>query len=132
MEELVRDLMTRGVISVDTGKSVQEAARIMVDLEVGSLVVVGPSGPMGYVTPKDVLEFVVASGDLGATPVGDICNRNIFTVDLNLPVQSALAIMADRGVKHLYVTEDGRLAGVFSIYNILDLERRRVGRVARE
>jgi len=132
MQELVRDLMTKGIISVEAGKPVYDAARILVELGVGSLVVVGDEGPLGYVTPRDILEFVVASGDLMRTPVGDICNREFLTVDLDLPVQSALALMAEKGAKHLYVTEKERLAGVFSIYNILDLERRRVGRVARE
>lgn len=131
MDELVRDVMTRGIISVEEAKPVFDAAKVMVDMGVGSLLVVGPEGPVGYVTPKDILAFVIKEGDLKRTPVGEICNPEIVTLETDQPIQSALSIIAEEGVKHVFVKENGKMVGVFSIYNILDLDRPWVTRVVK-
>lgn len=104
---LVRDVMSTPVIYVYPFHTVREAAAIMVEKNVGSVVVIDEAGRlMGIVTRTDILRHVVAKGlNPDNVKVGDIMTRNPLYVLADTPLEEAARLMGSRGIGHLPVLD---------------------------
>lgn len=121
----IGDLATEEVVTVNRGMSVREAAGLMRDENVGSVVVVEQNGerslPVGIVTDRDVTYEVVAL-DLEPSDikVGDVMSLDLVTVKQDIDLAAALRVMGQQGIRRLpVVDEDGYLTGVFSLDDAL-------------
>lgn len=121
----IGDLATREVVTVGRDVSVKEAAGLMRDENVGSVVVVEPKGehsvPVGIVTDRDVAYEVVALDlDPSDVKVGDVMSLDLVTVRRDIELGAALRVMGQQGIRRLPVVDDqGYLAGVFSLDDAL-------------
>jgi CBS domain-containing protein len=113
----VGDLVTRPVLSCGPETTVCEAARMMRDAGVGSLLV--RADPPGIVTDRDLRDRVLAVGVDPQGPVGGIRTMPLITVAAEAPLMDALALMVDRGVRHLPVVRDGAVVGVVTDTDLL-------------
>jgi CBS domain-containing protein len=130
-------LCTRSVSIAQAGESVAVAARRMAEHGVGTLVVVDEqTHPTGLLTDRDVVLRVVATGrDPAATQIGEVMSQPIVRADEDTPIEEGIAKMASAATRRLVVTAaDGRLVGVLSVDDVLDLlieEAKSVGRLLR-
>jgi CBS domain-containing protein len=115
----VGDLASRGIVSVAPEHSVRDAARTMAGHGVGSALVFAGQRLAGILTERDVLHAVAAAADLDATQAEKIMTRDVVTVGPDWEVYEAAAEMADRRIRHLVVSEGGRVAGVLSVRDLL-------------
>lgn len=121
----IGDLATEEVVTVRRDMSVREAAGLMRDENVGSVVVVEQDGerslPVGIVTDRDVTYEVVALDlDPSDVKVGDVMSLDLVTVKRNIDLAAALRVMGQQGIRRLpVVDEDGYLTGVFSLDDAL-------------
>jgi len=101
--------------------SAQEAAALMLEKEVGCLVVSSSKGPIGMITEKDVLRKVTAIGaNPGKVLVRDIMSLPLITVTADATVGAAAKKMIDSGIKRLVVLgEDGRFQGLITMTDII-------------
>lgn len=108
---------TRTVETVSPETSVHDAAQIMNDQHIGSLVVVGHEGGLvGIVTERDFLRRVIAENrDPGSTRVSEIMTRSILTCTPDTRLDEVRATMRDRRVRHMPIIECDRLVGMISI-----------------
>ncbi len=105
--------------------SVQEAAKKMRDERIGSLLVEKNGDLVGIVTDTDVVRRAVAGGaDLNTLTVQDIMTSPIATIEAMRTVQDAHDMMGDLGVRHLGVTEQGKLVGLISVRDLLVFYKR--------
>jgi len=112
----VEDIMTKDVVTVKTGTTIREAARIMRDHDIGALIVVTNGKPVGIITERDLVRRVVAEDLTLQTKVEEVMSKPVLTVSPELPVTSALDIMMDHGIRRLAVTDSsGNLVGIISI-----------------
>jgi CBS domain-containing protein len=102
---------------VGKGATVGEAARIMADAEVSSVLV--DSDPPGIVTDRDFRRRVLAAGRGPETPVIEVASAPLRTVVADCPVYEAWRILLDAGVHHLPVTKNGGIVGVLSSTDLL-------------
>ncbi|TAJ26413.1 MAG: CBS domain-containing protein, partial [Nitrospirae bacterium] len=87
---------------------------------VGALFVDKGGALVGIVTDTDVVRRAVAGGeDLGKLAVHTIMTSPIVTIESMRTVQDAHDMMGDLGVRHLGVTEQGRLVGLVSVRDLL-------------
>ena len=101
---------------------VVEAARILHEQGVGSVVVVDQqSRPVGILTKHDVLR--VLADDLGATPVSAVMSRDPIALPAHALAYEAALVMVEKRVRHVLVTEDGKLVGVISERDLFSLQR---------
>jgi len=117
-------ICTRGADTVAKTDSIYTAARRMSDRKVGSLVVVNWNGkPIGIVTDRDLTVRAVAEAkDPCETTVEDVMSKGVQIVSEDTSVERALEIMRSGPFRRLPVTDrDGRLIGVLSIDDIIDL-----------
>ncbi len=131
----VRDVMTSSPRTIDPSTSVDEAARLMREQDVGSLPIVEGDRLRGMVTDRDIAIRVVADGmDPRSTKVDEIATRQLVTVDPEQSLDEALRLMASHQVRRLPVCEeDGRLVGILAQADAaMEGDEREVGRTVEE
>jgi len=121
----IGDLATREVVTVSRDLSIQRAARVMRDENVGSLIVVDETGsrrPVGILTDRDVVYEVVALDlDADDVTVGDLMSLDLVTVSSELDLGSALRTMGTQGIRRVPVLDaEGELEGIFSLDDALE------------
>jgi CBS domain-containing protein len=108
------------LIHVRSGDMVVEALRQMRDNRVRAVLVVDDGVLVGIVTLGDCAIKVLLPGlDAKQTPVGQVMTGNPVTVKPNDPVEGCMAIMAERGFRHLPVLDAGKVVGVISIGEVV-------------
>jgi CBS domain-containing protein len=112
----VREAMSSPVRTVVPDDSVAEAARLLTEYGIGS-VVVGES-PVGIATKSDLLAVVARGEDPATTPVGAVMSDPVVTVHPDARLSTAAGRMDDHGIKHLVVV-DGGLEGVLTTTDIV-------------
>lgn len=124
VEMPIRPFVTKHVIGVPAGSTVQEAARRMVEFDVSSLVVVGDDEEViGFLTLSDLKRKVLAEGRRPDVAVDEVMDREPATIDIGTRVREALELMSTRRIKHLLVEERGRVAGILTFRDLIDVER---------
>lgn len=116
MGKTVRDAMTSNPCTIDAGKDVVYAAKMMKDEDVGVAPIVEGDQLVGVLTDRDIAIKVVAEGkDPKTTNVRDIASTNIVTVDPQQALDEALRLMAKHRVRRLpVVEEDGKVVGILA------------------
>ena len=127
----------REVDLAEPGESVEVAARRMNSRNVGTLMVLDKeSRPIGILTDRDLAIRVVAKGlDAGETTVGEVMSKAPDAVREETPIETALSYMRAGAFRRLPVVDnDGKLVGLVSLDDILDLlseEFNEIGRLLR-
>ena len=116
---VIRDIMTRTVVTAATHTPVREVAEIMRERNVGGVVLCGEDGaPVGFITDRDVAVIVVAGGCDPAASALDHASTPVVTGDPGMDLREAATLMARFGIRRLPVLEDGRLAGIVTLDDI--------------
>ncbi len=99
-----------------------DAVKLMVENRVGSLLVLEGTTICGIVTERDYLCEIALQGRTSRdTPVADIMtgHKEIVFVTPEIEIQEAMAIMTEKRIRHLPVLEDGELAGIVSVGDLI-------------
>ncbi len=103
--------------------TVMEAAKIMSDRHIGSLVVSRLEKVVGIFTERDVLNRVVAQHlDPTKTIVKDVMTTPVACCQPTTKLAECRSVMTEKRIRHLPVVEDNRLAGMISSGDTLALE----------
>ena len=113
----VKDIMTRGVITVGAEESAEVAARTLTQYNIGALPVCDSNGRLcGVVTDRDLVIRCMASGRLPAnTKVRDIMTSQVTSAKPDMDVGVAAHLMGRQQIRRLPVTENGKLCGMVSL-----------------
>lgn len=133
----IAELCTREVIIVRRDETALQAAKLMREHKVGTVVVVEDQGlrrvPVGIVTDRDlVVEIIALEVDPGFITVGDIMARDLTSVKGNCGVYEAIRYMRGKGVRRLPVVDDGGgLLGIVTLDDLLALLAEELGALGR-
>jgi len=118
---LIRDVVKdRPVYSIDAQRSVLDAARYMMEHNIGALPVMRDGQLVGMISERDVMNRVVAVGRTpGTTVISEVMTPNPKSVNISETVEDCLFLMREFGFRHLPITEGGKLIGVVSLRDIL-------------
>lgn len=105
------------VHTIEPGRSVLEAARLMNLHRIGSLVVTDGQRIVGIITERDILTRVVArERPPSTTPVLEVMTADVLTCEPSTSLSDLRTLMHQRRIRHIPVLDDaGRLAGMVSI-----------------
>ena len=107
-------------ITVERDTDVQAAARIMSDRRINSLFVTNGNEIIGILTDTDMVRRVVAAGvDTLTTTAEKIMSAPILTIEEDKTLLDVSDLMAKTHVRHLGVTQGGKLVGMLSVRDIL-------------
>jgi CBS domain-containing protein len=120
------EICNRSPVCAQRGTSLTEAARLMRECHVGSVVVVdGPQSgrPVGILTDRDIVIEVVALGlDSRSVTAGEIMTTPLVTADEDEDAFAILRMMRLRGIRRVPVVDkDGFLAGITTLDDLLDV-----------
>jgi CBS domain-containing protein len=107
-------------ITVERDTDVRTAARLMRDRRINSLFVTNGKEIVGILTDTDMVRRVAAAGvDTLTTTAEQIMSAPLVTVEEDKTVLDASDLMAQKHIRHLGVTQDGKLVGMISVRDIL-------------
>lgn len=124
MPQSIRDVMTPSPRAMDARASVQEAAKAMLDNDIGDVIVCDGDTVCGIVTDRDIAIRTVAHGkDPAATKLGEICSEDLTSLSLDDTVDDAVRLMREKAIRRIPVLDDGKPVGVVSIGDLaIDLD----------
>jgi CBS domain-containing protein len=130
----VREMMTGNPESVDADATVQDAARIMDDLNVGSVPVLSGGRVAGIVTDRDITIRVIAENRSPANVhVREIATPDPLTVSPDMDLNAAAELMAKHQVRRLPVVAGGQLVGMLSLGDLsVEGDAREAGRALKD
>ena len=113
-KKTVKDAMSSSPRTIEAETSIQEAAKLLRDENVGSLPIVDGDRLTGIVTDRDIVIKAVADGTIDTT-AGVIASKELVTIDPEQPLAEAARLMAEHQVRRLPVCEeDGKLVGMLA------------------
>jgi CBS domain-containing protein len=116
MAQLVRELMAEPVVTVTSDATLTDAARMMRDADIGDVIVVKKTKPVGVLTDRDIVVRGVAENrSPGTVTAGEVCSTDLVSVAPDAEISQAIALMRRAAVRRLPVTEMGELVGVLSL-----------------
>ncbi|MFC7225786.1 CBS domain-containing protein [Salinirubellus salinus] len=126
------DRLTRKDVVTATGDvSAADLARTMKERDVGSVVVVSDDRPIGVVTDRDLVLYVMATDrDPEEATARDLMSEDLFSVEAGDGVFAVMSRMADAGVRRVPVTEAGELVGVVALDDLVVLLANELGNLA--
>ncbi len=115
---LVSEHMSQDLLTVSAGDRLGEAAKRMVARGVGAVLVMEGDRLEGILTERDLMR-AVATGYSDDARVGDWMTRQPETVDASDATDHAASLMIHGGFRHLPVVDQGRVAGIISIRDLM-------------
>ena len=116
MAILARDIMTGGAECIGVNETLEQAARKMKDLDVGSLPICGEDNRLkGMLTDRDIVVRCLADGgDPKSTKAGDLAQGKPVTIGADDTVEEAIRTMQQHQVRRLPVIDGHNLIGMLS------------------
>jgi len=119
----IRDVLERKggtVLTTHRRASVLEAIGAMSQANIGALVIEENDRPVGIFTERDYLRKIALEGRSSReTPVEDVMSSPLITVELADTTRQAMETMTECRCRHLVALEDGRMAGIVSLGDLV-------------
>ncbi len=130
LRELVKD---RKLYSVEATRTVLEAARFMMEHNIGALPVLRNGELAGILSERDIMNRVVAVGRTpGTTAVSEVMTANPRAVHADETVEECLFIMREFGFRHLPIVDGKELTGLVSLRDVLNHQAAEIERMSRK
>ncbi len=111
------------VVTISPTKSLADATKLLAERRIGALVVTGAdSRVIGIVSERDIVRILSSRGAaaLGVS-LTDVMTRNVITCESSATVSAVMEQMTAGKFRHVPVVDDGRLAGIISIGDVVKL-----------
>ena len=106
--------------SVSPSATVYEALELMATQNIGALLVIEGDQTVGIFTERDYARKVVLKGKSSKTAtVGELMTTEVLYVNPDDTIENCMALMTEKRARHLPVLENGKLAGVVSIGDVV-------------
>ena len=122
----VEKIMTPNIASLDYSKTVIDAAKIMVQKEIGSIIVTKDGRPYGIVTERDIIRRLAATSSnsdfyFQNALLGHVCSHPLIAAYRGLSVQDAAEIMVENKIRKLPIKGSGKDSKIIGIVTTTDL-----------
>ena len=116
------DIMNHNVATVKESETLENAAKIMAEKKIGSVIVVDISNePKGIITESDLIRIIAKRGkDFFNLDAGAVMSKPLVTIIPSMDIEKVEKEMKRRNVKHLPVFASGELHGMITSKDIVD------------
>lgn len=121
MTEIVRNVMKKNVISIDSSMTVQDAAKMMDDASIGAIVVLEKGVVTGIITERDITRRIVAKGKPYTINVKEIMSAPVVVVNPDDSVWEAAQLMKTRKIHRMPAVQNNVLVGIITTSDIVRL-----------
>lgn len=134
---LVQDVMQRALVVVSPETELSEAALLLRRRGIRHLPVLDQGSLVGIISDRDLkgamgsAAMSQSGAEMGRVPerlfAADVMTRTVITIAPMFPVEEAARLMVTKKISALPVTQDGRLVGIVTETDVLDLFVRAMG-----
>ena len=117
---LVRDIMTKALISVNLTTTSFQIAKMMEQGGIGAIIVKENENPVGIVTDRDFATKIAAKNLSFDTPAQKIMSSPFITINYNEPISEAAERMANKKIRKLAVTDNGNIIGIITSTDLVN------------
>jgi len=110
----VSEIMVTDVVTAPVDASASDAATLMRDRSVSSVVVLEDESPVGIVTEGDFATQLCQRSDLGHLELEGVMSTPLETIESGASLVEAVSVLRADSVEHLPVVDDGRLVGILT------------------
>lgn len=114
----VEKIMTSVVISIDCSRTAREAAALMAEKEIGSVIVTKDGRPFGLVTHSDIVRWTGLRQKLLDAKLEGSVSRPLITVGRGATVEEAAKVMIKNRIHKLPVVDGDKLLGIVTITDL--------------
>jgi CBS domain-containing protein len=118
-EDTLRHVMTSPVRTMESNGTVTAAAKIMVQHDIGSIVVVEGKKPVGIITERDITKQVIKGEGVLKEAVKNVMTKALVTAPPNMPVQEAFELMLMNKVRRLPILENNNIVGIVTVKDLM-------------
>jgi CBS domain-containing protein len=120
----VKDLLTnkgRDVATISQERSVTDGLRLLRERGIGALIVTGPTPPLaGIFSERDVVRALAVDGpDALDKTIADLMSTTVTTCTETTSLDSLMALMTEKRIRHVPVIDNGVLTGMISIGDVV-------------
>ena len=127
MAGIVSDIMTKEIATIDEDETALEAARIMSQRGISSLIVVKNAIPKGIITERDfVKKICLKQLEISQVKIGNIMSKIRTVAEPDTPIEVAVQRMANRGIRRLPIMRDGKVVGIITVTDLARYLRRKL------
>ena len=119
----VKDIMSKSIITVNTGTAISEVSRNMKEYDIGFIPVEGDKGFVGVITDRDIVIRAISKGIDVKDPVEKYITNYIISINSNAKIDDAIKLMSEEQIKRLLVEEKGKMVGILSLSDILSAKK---------
>jgi CBS domain-containing protein len=120
MADTVRDLLKGDPVTVEASATVEEAAKLMDEKDIGNVLVVENGEVQGIVTDRDIVVRVIAKGNGPDASVREACSTDVETIAPDTSIDEAIQKMEQGNVRRLPVVDDDKPVGVISLGDLAE------------
>ena len=115
-ELALSEIMSTNVISISLETSAEVCAKLMVENNIGSIVVLDQNNiALGIITKENLIENVIAANaDASAVLALDIMSSPVITAPQTMTIIQAMQLMSKQEIRHLVILKEGKVAGMCS------------------
>jgi CBS domain-containing protein len=110
----VKDVMTKTVVTVESNKTVTEAAALMAENDVSNLIVMEDNTPIGIITERDFVRRVLAKEKNPQTKISEVMSTPLRVIDPDATLKEAARRMVRKRIRRLPVIKDNKLVGIIT------------------
>jgi CBS domain-containing protein len=119
MDELVRDIMTKNVVTISSDKTALDAAKLMAEKGISSLIVVKNGNPEGIITERDFIKKIcVKELQVAQIKIINIMSKIQTIAEPDTPIEVAVQRMVNRRIRRLPILQDGRVVGIITVTDL--------------
>jgi CBS domain-containing protein len=118
-EDKLGKVMRSPVITMDENGTLGAAAQLMIQHDIGAVVVARGANPIGIVTERDITKQVVKADDALKKPVHQLMSKPLITATEEMLVQQAFELMLKNKIRRLPILEGGKLKGIVTTQDIM-------------
>ncbi len=116
----INEYMARNVKTISVDATLKELSQSFIDQGVSALIVTEGPDYIGIVSDKRLAREGIAKGlNIETTTVRSIMRAEMLMIESNRPVREAQSMMKTNGVRHLVVTEEGKIVGIVTISDLI-------------
>lgn len=118
---LVRNIMKKNVIAIDSSMTVSDAAKMMDDVSIGAIVVLENGIAIGIITERDLVRRIIAKGKPLSTNVKEAMSSPLIVINPDDTVWELAQLMKIRRIHRVPVVKDNRLVGMVTTSDVVRL-----------
>ena len=117
----VREVMSRGAISVDEKLTLRSLAAVLAELDIGVALVARPDGSVGIVSERDVVRALADGADPDEVWAADVMIDDLVLAEPEESIVDVAERMSAEVVRHVTVVDRGTIVGVVSARDLLPI-----------